>query len=137
MPEMQALYQQGKAAILANVGMLVTPLANSQVYKSLPPGSPLVPVNLFSHSDQTSQWQTAAPNGLSSTGWGGRMADLLQQSTNGGSQYPSVVNTGGYGQFCTGSQTFPGVVPSDGPAGLTGTGNDTAHSGHAAGAELR
>jgi uncharacterized protein (DUF1501 family) len=125
MPEVQTLYQNGKAAIMANVGMLVVPLANSAAYNALPIGSPMVPTNLFSHSDQTSQWQMAAPTGLSSTGWGGRLADFVQAS-NSGAQYPSIVNNGGCGPFCTGAQTLPGVVPASGPIGLAGTGSDSA-----------
>jgi len=125
MPEVQSLYNSGHAAILANVGMLVIPLLNKQAYAAYPAGSPFVPVNLFSHSDQTSQWQSAQPNGLSATGWGGRLADLMQ-SVNSSGQYPSIINNGGCGPFCTGSQVLPGVVPSQGPAGLTGTNGNVA-----------
>src|SRR5579871_420276 len=88
MPEVQALYTAGHAAILANVGMLVIPLFDKTAYNQFPAGSPSLPVNLFSHSDQTSQWQTAQANGLGSTGWGGRLADAVQSSYNSGGQYP-------------------------------------------------
>jgi len=125
MPELQNLYNSGHAAILANTGMLVIPLLNKQAYSAYPSGSPFLPVNLFSHSDQTSQWQTAYPNGLGSTGWGGRLADMMQ-SLNSSGQYPSVVNNGGCGPFCTGVQTLPGVVPTQGPAGLSGVGTNMA-----------
>jgi uncharacterized protein (DUF1501 family) len=126
MPEIQALYTAGHAAIVANVGMLVIPLANKSAYNQYPAGSPNLPVNLFSHSDQTSQWQTAQPNGLGSTGWGGRLADIVQSAYNSSGQYPPVVNDGGCGPFCTGAQTLPGVVPSQGPAGLSGVGSNAA-----------
>ena len=66
--EIQSLYSQGKAAVLANVGMLVQPITRAQY---LTPNA-VVPAQLFSHSDQTGQWQTAIPTGLGSTGWGGR-----------------------------------------------------------------
>lgn len=125
MPEVRSLYTSGRAAVLANVGMLVQPIANKQVYLAYPNGSPLLPVNLFSHSDQTSQWQTAQPNGISPTGWGGRLADIMA-SYNSAGQYPSIINNGGCGPFCTGAQTLPGVVPSQGPAGLTGTNGSAA-----------
>jgi uncharacterized protein (DUF1501 family) len=126
MPEVQALFAGKHAAILANVGMLVIPLPDKNAYNQYPAGSPMVPVNLFSHSDQTTQWQTAQPNGVSSTGWGGRLADFLAAGYNGNGQYPSVVNNGGCGLYCNGASTLPGVVPSQGPAGLTGTLNNAA-----------
>jgi uncharacterized protein (DUF1501 family) len=77
MPEVQSLYNQGKAAILANVGMLVQPLTR-QLYQSN--NGSIIPSQLFSHSDQTGQWQTAIPTGLGSTGWGGRITDALFSS---------------------------------------------------------
>jgi uncharacterized protein (DUF1501 family) len=126
MPEFQSLFMQGHGAVLANIGMLVLPIANAAAYNQIPAGSPSVPVNLFSHSDQTTQWQTAQPNGVAGTGWGGRMADVLQGAYNDSGQYPAVVNDGGCGLFCTGAQTLPGVVPANGPAGLTGVGSNAA-----------
>jgi uncharacterized protein (DUF1501 family) len=112
MPEIQALYQQNKAAILANVGMLVAPFANRAAYQSAPVN--LVPAQLFSHSDQTGQWQTAIPTGLGSSGWGGRMADVLQTQTpaqNSGAKFPPIAAVGGCGAFCTGQNNLPATVP--------------------------
>ena len=125
LPELQALYQQGVAAMLANVGMLVVPIPNVAAYNQYNNGSPMLPVNLFSHSDQSSQWQNAAPSGLSASGWGGRMADAVQ-SASPGSAFPAVVTTGGCGPFCTGVQTLPTVVPGGGATPITGNGNDPA-----------
>ena len=112
--------------LFRSVGMLVIPLADKSAYNLYPAGSPNLPVNLFSHSDQTTQWQTAQPNGVSATGWGGRLADFLAAGYNGSGQYPAVVNNSGCGLYCTGAQSLPGVVPSQGPAGLTGVGNNVA-----------
>jgi uncharacterized protein (DUF1501 family) len=74
MPEMAALYGAGNAAILANVGMLVQPTTKQIFQQNL---LAQLPSQLFSHSDQTSQWQAAIPNGTASTGWGGRVEDNL------------------------------------------------------------
>src|ERR1035441_783375 len=57
--EIQGLYTQGKAAILANVGMLVQPLTQQQYQTA---NSTMIPAQLFSHSDQTGQWQTGKHN---------------------------------------------------------------------------
>ncbi|MGD1092249.1 MAG: DUF1501 domain-containing protein [Bryobacteraceae bacterium] len=125
MPEIQALYQSGKAAIAVNVGMLVVPIPNAATYNSLSGGSSSLPVNLFSHSDQTTQWQTTSPTETSPTGWGGRLADQMQ-SLNTGAQFPTVVTTSGLAAFCTGAQTLPSVVPPGGAVPVTGNGSDAA-----------
>ena len=46
--------------------------------------SALIPSALFSHSDQSSQWQTGIPSGTGSSGWGGRITDLLQSQNSAG-----------------------------------------------------
>ena len=116
--EIQSLYQQNKAAIVANLGMLVQPTTKT-AYNS---GGP-VPTNLFSHSDQTTAWQTSIPNGISGSGWGGRMADSLA-AQNSSAQFPPIVSTGGCGLFCTGVQTLPTTVPPGGAIGLANLGNN-------------
>ncbi|HVT34032.1 MAG TPA: DUF1501 domain-containing protein [Nevskiaceae bacterium] len=112
--EIQALYNGGQAAVLANVGNLVQPL-NRQSY--LTNNSAIIPTALFSHSDQTSQWQSASPTGTLPTGWGGRIMDLLQPQ-NSGSVFPPMTSTGGCGIFCSGAQVFPATVPPSGMAML-------------------
>ena len=115
LPEIQALYLQNKVAILANVGMLVAPFATRAAYQSAPTN--MVPSQLFSHSDQTSQWQTAIPTGLGSSGWGGRMADVLQTQSpaqNSGAIFPPVSSISGCGPFCTGVNNLPATVPPSG-----------------------
>lgn len=70
MAPMQNLFTTGKAAIVANVGPLVVPITSKAAYS----GS-LKPSNLFSHSDQTAQWQTSQRN--PAYGWGGRVAEQI------------------------------------------------------------
>ena len=106
--EIHALYLAGNAAVLANVGMLVQPITRA-IYNTN--NSSIVPNALFSHSDQSSQWQSSIPNGLGSTGWGGRMADLLQ-SSNVGATFPALTSTNGASLFLTGQQSFAANVPS-------------------------
>src|SRR5207248_5663951 len=67
------LFNQGKAAVLCNVGTLLAPLTQQQ-YKNR---TVAVPPQLFSHSDQQLEWQTAVEDQAPKTGWGGRCADLL------------------------------------------------------------
>ncbi len=120
MPEMAALYNAGNAAILANVGMLVQP-TTKQIFQSN--NLALLPAQLFSHSDQTNQWQSAIPNTTVSTGWGGRVEDNLQAQYNANASFAPITSTGGCGLFCTGQQTVAATVPPGGTSLLQGTTN--------------
>jgi len=114
LPEIQSLYNSGAAAVLTNVGMLVQPI-NSAAYNTN--NSSILPNALFSHSDQTGQWQSSIPTGLANTGWGGRIADLLQ-SSNAGATFPAATSTNGSSLFLTGTKTFAANVPSGAPSVL-------------------
>lgn len=72
-PELATLYHERKLAVLFNTGTLVYPMTRSE-YRS---GLLARPPQLFSHSDQITQWQTSIPDRPPLTGWGGRCADLL------------------------------------------------------------
>ncbi len=120
-PELQQLYKQGKAAVLANVGNLVQPL-NRSGYQSN--NSALFPTALFSHSDQSNQWQSAIPNGIASTGWGGRITDLLRPQ-NSSAIFPPITTTSTCGLFCSGQQTSPATVPPPATGAPAGSGMAT------------
>lgn len=75
MPELRELYANGEAAFLANVGTLPRPFK--------PRSSRPWPAGLLSHSGQISQWQTCLPKSPATTGWAGRMADLMHESACG------------------------------------------------------
>jgi uncharacterized protein (DUF1501 family) len=108
LPEIQGLYNAGHAAVLANVGMLVKPVDRTAYNTN---NTSILPNALFSHSDQASQWQSSIPTGLGSTGWGGRMADLLAPS-NAGATFPAMTSTNGSSLFLTGQQSFAANVPA-------------------------
>lgn len=72
-PELNTLFGESKLAFLFNAGTLVYPITRQQ-YLS---GTITKPPQLFSHADQQTQWQTSLPDQPPTTGWGGRMADLL------------------------------------------------------------
>src|SRR5215470_4550407 len=95
------LFAQGVLAIVPNVGPLIEPLSK-QDYKN---GAPR-PYQLFSHSDQITQWQTSISTGSSGTGWGGRVADNFPINSSG---YPLVTALAG-GIFTRGQLTSPLTV---------------------------
>lgn len=79
-----------KAALIANVGPLVVPTSKAQwEARSVP-----LPDNLFSHSDQQSQWQAALYERPSS-GWGGRLAERLIDEATSNRGYSVISVTGG------------------------------------------
>jgi uncharacterized protein (DUF1501 family) len=80
-----------RLAVVANVGTLVQPLTRA-TYMA-PPSQTRVPMNLFSHSDQTSEWQNAMPQGGATTGWEGRLADRI--FANGTPAFPPAIGVGG------------------------------------------
>jgi uncharacterized protein (DUF1501 family) len=115
MPELQALFNQGKLGLVANVGTLVAPVTRAQYLA----GGAAVPPQLFSHADQSVQWQTSVPDVISKTGWGGRMADMLQ-SLNAGSKISLSLSIAGTNTFEVGNTVLPYVISPNGSIGLTG-----------------
>jgi uncharacterized protein (DUF1501 family) len=95
-PELQSLFNQKHLAVLANVGTLVRPTTRTQFRQ----GQATLPHNLFSHSDQQAQMQTAALDGSGQTGWAGRTADKIQSIYGG--NFPTIISLAGTNIFCEG-----------------------------------
>lgn len=84
------IYEQGRLAIVSNVGPLLRPTTKANVTAF---GFPL-PAKLYSHNDQQSTWQAFGPEGAS-IGWGGRLADLLlSQNPADGTLFSAVSAAG-------------------------------------------
>ena len=71
----------------------------------VPAEAKAIPLNLFSHLDQQTEWQTSVAQGFATTGWGGRLADAMQSCNSG--KLPMIVSVGGNALFATGAQTNP------------------------------
>jgi uncharacterized protein (DUF1501 family) len=115
MPEMQGYFNnQQNLAIVANVGTLVQPTtqASYQAFQNLPE-------NLFSHSDQQDQWQSAQLSGTPVSGWAGKVADNVQ-TFNAAAQFPPILSISGSPVFCTGISTRPFSMDPGQPPGLDG-----------------
>ena len=93
----QRLYSQQQAAMVFNVGTLVRPTTRDTLNNSS------LPRNLYSHSDQTQQWQSSDPNG-GGTGWGGRVNDIIADM-NTGALPPGITVNGGNALFLSGPVT--------------------------------
>jgi uncharacterized protein (DUF1501 family) len=120
--EVQALYTQHQLAFVVNVGNLVQPLTRAQYTANSAP----MPSNLFSHSDQQLEWQTSLPAENGSTGWGGRLADVISP-WNAPATFPAFLSVAGNTIQGSGVQTRPATVIPGSPLGLdSGTPLDSA-----------
>ncbi len=120
--ELATLINQEKSlAVLANVGSLVQPTTRAQYLANSAP----TPNNLFSHLDQQTEWQTSNAASQASTGWAGRLADIVEQM-NQPSTFPTVVSVAGNAVFGVGASTLPATVIPNRPLGLQGFGKDPA-----------
>ena len=111
LPDVQALFNNGNAAFLANVGTLLAPTTAAQ-YKAKQVAPPS---NLFSHPDQQLEWQNQMQTAAGSSGWAGRMADKLSTQYNPGALVPMIASLSGDALFCNGTATSPVAVSSGGP----------------------
>jgi hypothetical protein len=124
------LFNEGKVAMMFNVGPLVYPMTRTQ-YQN---GSVPRPPQLFSHSDQVTHWQTSLPDQPPKTGWGGRIADILHplqyELINGvpaanAAKIALCTSLSGANTFEAGNQFAQFHVSTTGAVTLTGVGTGT------------
>ncbi len=112
--DVQSLFNDGRLAVLANVGTLVQPTTKAQ-YKAR---SVALPTSLFSHNDQQSTWQAGATEGAR-IGWGGRMGDLWL-SANGSAGAFTAISTAGNAVWLSGESVVQYQVTNSGPVKMSG-----------------
>lgn len=106
---MHQLFEQGRAAIVGNVGPLLEPTSRI----SFGNGNVALPSRLFSHNDQQSTWMSFAPEG-SQIGWGGRFGDAAQQNAANAEKIFSQISLAGNSVFLTGDLVSPYQISADG-----------------------
>jgi len=117
--EIHPLFAERKLAFVANVGTLTRP-TDRTTYRTYRPD------NLYSHSDQQGQWQSAVSEGPSGTGWGGRIADQLSAQYG---PFPIVTSIAGASLFTSGLASSPLALPDSGGLALQGfNGGATANA---------
>ncbi len=110
MANTQRLYNQGRVAMMFNVGTLARPTTKATL-RSGP-----LPRNLYSHEDQTQQWQTSDYLGGAS-GWGGRLNERIL-SLNTGTIPPGISLAGGNNIFLQAPTTSPANYSNSSSLGL-------------------
>lgn len=109
------LYKDGKLSFVCNVGSLVAPTTRAEYNARTG-----LPLGLFSHADLQRHWMTGFPQSRSKiTGWGGRMADLLQ-STNTNPAVSMNISVSGMNLFQTGSAVVPYAIGTNGATTVNG-----------------
>jgi uncharacterized protein (DUF1501 family) len=117
-PELQTLFGEGKLGTVMNVGTLVRPTTRAQ-YLSNP--TFYRPPQIFSHSDQVTQWQTSIPDQPPSTGWGGRIADLINATANPSGKVSMSISLNGNNTFEIGNLVSQYHVSTSGAVSLSGS----------------
>ncbi len=109
------IFNAGRLSVMLNIGNLVQPTSLTQYKaKSVP-----LPPKLFSHANQSTEWQTGDSDSLT-TGWGGRIGDLLM----GANSYPafSSVNVTSNAVFMAGRRVNQYQISTSGPTAIKGLG---------------
>jgi uncharacterized protein (DUF1501 family) len=116
LPFLRTLFNNGSAALIANVGNLVGPITKAQWNAGN--AQTAVPTQLFSHNDQESQWGSLSPLVPGKTGWLGRTADLITDTFNTASPVSMNISLGRQSFVLGGSRVLPYQVTQAGGTAL-------------------
>ena len=124
------LFNTNRCAVLANVATLVQPTSKAQYN-----GGQLLPLQLFSHSDQQNSWQTGFPDSASQTGWLGRVGDAML-AANGSSPVSMCMSLGGNNIIQVGTNVIQYQLTTQGSVQISGISAQNGLHGNAANAAL-
>lgn len=129
--DLHNLYVNGRLAVVGNVGNLIAPVTRNEFLAQ----DPLIPNDLFAHNHQQEQWLkglSSSPAAVVGSGWGGRMADLLQQANEEATLPPSF-SVAGSNYWLPGQHVQPlGLNPITGLSPLAYLDDLTGLSGNTA-----
>lgn len=129
---LKSLFDDGRMALIANVGTLVVPTTKAQyTARSVP-----LPPQLFSHNDQQVEWQSSVPDKPFSTGWGGRLADLTDAFNNNNGVSMSI-SLNGQNSFQVGRRVVQFAVNPGGAVALNSSSGGTTAGTNAASIRMR
>lgn len=122
-----AMYAANEAAFVTNVGTLAEPTTQSTYSTSS------LPKQLFSHSDQVTQWMSSISDKPYESGWGARVADLYHDTWNSLSSTSMMITAAGTNQFMNGGFNSQYSVTSTGSISLAGFGTNYSNALDASG----
>jgi len=123
LPELQSLFGAGNLAIMANTGSLVQPITLAQYNSG---NAALLPPQLFSHADQQVQWQSSIPDQPFQSGWGGRLADIVN-AMNTNPKVSMSISVAGENSFQIGKTVSQFAVSPSGAVTLSNTTGGTVN----------
>jgi uncharacterized protein (DUF1501 family) len=118
MPGLQGLFENGRAAIISNIGPLIQPTTKADFFNE----SVTLPPQLFSHNDQQDQWNSLRGTTVSKTGWAGRLADMIRTNV-ADQQLATNVSLSGNSLLQSADETVAYVIGSNGPLEFQGFSN--------------
>jgi uncharacterized protein (DUF1501 family) len=121
---LQSLFNSGTAAFVGNVGPLIHPTSAAQAIA----GTVTLPPQIFSHLNQSTEWQTAVPQALVPYGWGGKIADHFDAQ----GYVPNLafnIDVGGANVWQQGQTTNPYTLGLSGAPSLEVTNNPSYRNG--------
>ncbi|MEG3170494.1 MULTISPECIES: DUF1501 domain-containing protein [Sphingomonas] len=128
MAPLKPVFDQGKMAVMLNLGTLVMPTTKQQYLQN----TAKLPPKLFSHNDQQTYFQTSMPSATS--GWGGRMGDVIQAGN--GAATLTCINASNNAIFLTGANAIQYAIGTGGPVPLLNN-STTLYGSSAANQALR
>jgi len=126
------MFNTGDLAFISNVGTLAYPVPTREDYINK---TVSLPEQLFSHSNQQTQWQSSIADKPFTSGWGGRVAELLNASYNSGSSVSMSISLAGINSFQVGTAggVSQYVVNPSGTVSLEGYGSNYSNAYNTAG----
>jgi len=116
---LQSLYDDGRLAMIANVGNLVEPTSREQYAD----GSVKLPAQLFSHADQAVQWQQLQGRNRARDGWGALAADHLINAAH--AEHLSSISLAGSNAWQSGVGRRPFSLRESGVVSYAGLSGDS------------
>ncbi len=101
---MTSMFNSGELALIQNIGTLAEPTTKT-TYQD---GTAILPVQLFSHSNQVQEWMATAAEKPFTSGWGGAISSLINDSANPDGLASMLITAAGNNNFL--------VSPGGGPA---------------------
>lgn len=116
---LQPLYDEGRLAAIANVGTLIEPTTVEQYQNN----AVVLPAQLFSHSDQSTQWQQLQGRDSGEQGWGAKAADYLESFQE--KDYLTSISLAGTNYWQSGLTRSPYNLDEEGPLRYQGLNPET------------